>query len=615
MKSLITPALLLLASLGTTVSAVDFSYNHSSKGVVGFGYSKAETYDVAILLNQPALIGQQVTGFTVPFIGQVSGATDFSGWSAAKLELQTVDGVKVNKPDQQVSITPSADGTLTATFSTPVTVPEGGLYVGYSFTVTDAQSAPEPVASFTTDEADAMWIHTSQSQTRWVDMSKRKSVGSPMVVSLSGDFAAEGAVPALKDKVYFSMEEANTLACEISNQGTEAISSIDYTYSIGSVTGSGTYNFSNPVQGGIGITGRADISVEIPEQVGEYEVTFRVDAVNGVANRFAESNAQAQGRVQLFIPVNRPLVEEYTGLGCVFCPRGYVMLEQMKDRYGLEFVGAAYHGCGYESGCMVSVEDKNMPASPGSLPNAQLNRSSMMDPATIPDAWEKSRLNMPTAQIDVDLEWADEAQTQLKAVSHSRFLNDETDTYYKISYLLVADGLSDPSWLQGNAYADYKAEGEYTGPYWDLFVGQPATVQGLTFNDVAVYYTTTDGVEDSVPADIRGGEVYDHTYTIDIADVKNVKGETIVKDFNKVRVIAILLNGRTRKPVNCASSLYPDGTKPESGVKQVSDTVVSVASTEYYDLQGRRVARPTGGIYIQIDKLCDGSSRATKIVK
>ena len=57
------------------------------------------------------------------------------------------------------------------TFNTPYVVPEEGVYVGYSFTVTDAETeAAKPVAVVAGENPDAFYLHTSRTKLRWGSM-------------------------------------------------------------------------------------------------------------------------------------------------------------------------------------------------------------------------------------------------------------------------------------------------------------------------------------------------------------------------------------------------------------------------------------------------------------
>ena len=84
MKSFLFRLLLLLPLLSWTSlpatareKAVEFTYGVSD--LMYWGTKKVETYDIAIRLNDPMLIGKQVTALQVPF-PSTAGMADFKAW-------------------------------------------------------------------------------------------------------------------------------------------------------------------------------------------------------------------------------------------------------------------------------------------------------------------------------------------------------------------------------------------------------------------------------------------------------------------------------------------------------------------------------------------------------
>ena len=40
---------------------------------------------------------------------------------------------------------------------------------------------------------------------------------------------------------------------------------------------------------------------------------------------------------------HRPLIEEYTGTWCGWCPRGFTGMEMLRETFGEDFIGVAIH--------------------------------------------------------------------------------------------------------------------------------------------------------------------------------------------------------------------------------------------------------------------------------
>lgn len=202
----------------------------------------------------------------------------------------------------------------------------------------------------------------------------------------------------------------------------------------------------------------------------------------------------------------------------------------------------------------------------------------------------------------------DEDKTVLSATARARFLDDVEESPYLMSFCVVADGLSNPDWVQKNSYV-LKSEEEkaaLTGPYWNLFVGEDATedVRGLVYDDVAVLYPDQQGVAGSLPLRLTAGQWYEASFTFNPYDIVNSKGESVI-DPERLRVIAILNDTASGSVVTSASSLYPDGTNR-------TEDIVSDCDCEpvYYNLCGIRMDNPEHGIFIRIN-----GGKAEKIVR
>lgn len=587
---------------------IEFTANAFGAPEQGYGFGKAETYDVAVQLKNADLTGKRVTGFKVNTSASSSHLKNVSGWLSNELKLKKDDsGSRVNDPDICSIKATCYNGVIEATFSEPVEIPAEGLYVGYSFT----QGTPgkiQPVSVVKGNTAGGFFLHSTSSQLKWADYASRENLVSTMTVFLDGDIAANAAIVVLPAKQYLSCEAGVKMPVTIYNHGSEPIRSVDYTFTAGTLIGSGSWTASEEIPGvfGRGMTTSVDLPAAL--ETGESTLKFALTAVNGKSNRSLSGSAETSAEALDFLAVNRPLVEEFTGLNCGWCPRGYVALEQGKLYHGNQFVAIAYHSTRFEKGAMTCIDPSDFPVLIQGYPAASVNRSAQIDPGSILSRWDAIVAQPASCDVAVTLDWADEAHTTLKAVSSVKFLRNIDDCHYVWSVALVADGLSNPQWKQHNSYYDYSPSEEYSSPYWDLFIGKDEYVEGLEFNDVVVWYKDINGTPDSMPETIKAGEVYEHERLIPIDEVVNLNGNHIVSDFNKVRAIAVVLDKVGGVPVNSASSLYIG----QSGVNsaKASETV----GCEYYNLQGLRVESPEKGIFIVVEKKADGTRAARKVV-
>ncbi|MCM1225385.1 MAG: hypothetical protein NC548_64160, partial [Lachnospiraceae bacterium] len=591
---ILATALLSMACLSTSAAEIGFSYNSEGETPRAYGYTKPQIYDIGIALDSETVVGSKIISLSVPVFNDAY-ISDVKVWLSKELTTSKLDSKFT--PDIASYDATVEDGVVKFVFPEPFEIPEDGVFLGYSFSCTDFPSSvtPAPVAVVDGNTPGGLWFHAETSQKRWADYSGRNNIVSAMDVTLDGTFPADKATAGvLSDHVYAAKGEPSTAKISVCNWGLNGISSVEYSYSINGVEATANYKFDTPVPAVLGRIAEFDAEVPAVDSLGEYEYEFKVTKVNGV--ECPSQSAVCPVTVQPFVAVYRPLVEEYTGRGCGWCPRGYVMLEQMNLYYGDRFVAMAYHN--YNNDGMTCVE--SIPFSASGAPSCSFNRGSSIDPDLIPSQWRRTYENNTIADVQSFIEWADDSHSALKATARVRFIKDLPESDYLFSIALVADGLSNDEWGQSNAYADYNMSQQYESPYWDLFIGKGSPVMGLEYNDVVVYYKDMNGASGSLTESVEAEKWYEYTCVIPVEDVKTVNGQDVVSDFNKTRAISIVVNGKNGKPLNCASSIYPDGSIPEPLPSSVESfgSEVDVVDTLYFDMQGRGVANPAHGLYM-----------------
>lgn len=593
---------LALAAVSTAASGadIDFSYNFSNATPSGWGTGKAETYDVAVRLDNPSFEGAKVKGIRVAIPSE--GTTDASAWLTGELKLKKKNGKNVNDPGIDSKSGTIADGMLEISFDTPYTIPAGGCYVGYSFTVSDVNSSTEaPVSTVDGIDPAGLYLHTSRTKLRWGEVSEELGKVSSMTIMLEGNFPERAAYITLSTAQGAVDEEFSTLATVV-NGAMEPIESIGYAYKAGDYSGTGTAETIGRIEGRIGATGKALISFDAFGATGNYPVEIRVTSVNGMSADCAATEGTAE--IYLFMPVNRPLVEEYTGLWCGWCPRGYMALEMMKKLKGDRFIAATYHNNDPMSW------DGNTPNYVSGYPGAYINRSTSVNLKDIFTDWDNFRNFIPEGEVEVKVEWTDDSHNAIRATSTTRFIKDHTGADYRVSYLLIADNLSSPDWKQTNYFSGKTIE-EY--PYMDneigrMFLEGGAKMQGLVFNDVAIAGTDFDGFAGSIPAEIVAGESYSHSYIFSLEGIS----KDVLTQPDYLRVIAVICDARTGKFLNSNSSAYTSGEPfvDMSGVQTVKTSGEAVEIARY-TLDGRLLNAPAPGI--NIIRYSDGSTRKVMV--
>lgn len=611
MEKLIT--LIAVIALAGSAAAETLPVTYNFKDAEPTGYRKiktkpshdTETLDVAIYIDGN-LAGKKVTSISVPLMGDLSTLDSFQAFITTRLATKNCAGEKVNDPDI-CTVEATLDGnTLTAVFNEPYTITDKGVYVGYS--MTDRSMKNEIVAQVPEYTEGGFWYRGSEGNPKWIDIGMTSGTSSALTVYVEGDFATADVKALPTMDVYAQQGEASFTTVSLFNYGLTKVESIGYSVTVDGTTQSYTTDIVPAADTKLGFPFTA--SIEIPPMIdlGNYEVEVSIDKVNGIDNAALFKTVKCGLKSLPFLPKNNPLVEEYTGLNCGWCPQGYVVLRQMHDRYGIEnFVAISYHYM-LESGCMVHLYE--FPYNPSGIPTAQINRKSELSVGKIPEAWDSWRHQLASGETEVSLSWTDESKTEMTAKARTRFLDDNDDAPYLVSFCVVADGLSNPNWEQYNGFAsmseEEKAAYDNGEGYWNLFLSEDAgsNVKDLVFDDIAVLYTDQQGITGSLPTKIESGKWYESSFSFKPAEILNTRGENVINDPEKLRVIAIIHDTESKSVVNSASSLYADGSGS-------ADTVIEDPEGEavYYNFNGMRVSNPSEGIYIRIQ-----GGKATKVI-
>lgn len=612
MKKLLSIALVVAGfTISATAENVDFTYNVDHKTSKVYGFKKKETYDVAIKIDDPALIGAMVTGLEVTLPIETSDATNLSGWLASELQI---------KDNANYANLTNADATLQdsrfyVTFDEPQEISPEGIWVGYSFTVTSLDGYGNPGTPIAVIESKknldkGLWVHSSRTKLKWINLAESIQAVSTMTVHLQTDFGPNDASVSIPANSYFKIGETASIPATIINHGRSDIEEIEYTYTFGETSKSGSLTLETPIPMG-GKTAVVSIPVEPGETLGAFPLKITIDKCNGGENTDKLRTAEGTLNVWNMLPIANPLVEEYTGLGCGYCPRGYVAMEEMPNFYGDRFIGLAYHSEDYESGCMVVMPNKDFPFEVPGFPYGTINRSTGMDPSAFPSRWPSFAEEIAPAEIDVTLDWDNDSKTRVVAKTNVTFAGNLDNINYRIAVALVADGLKNDDWKQNNYFAGKEPVG-VASDLWKIFTDGAAKVSGLTFNDVVAYFKEVKGIEGSVPSKVNAGQTITLDYPVNLGEVTNVKKEIFINPGATLHAVAILLDANTGYSLNCnkSNSLTPDYT----GIDNIK-TDDTIESVNYYDLNGIQISHPSCGIFIERTTYSDGTVSTRKIVR
>ncbi len=590
-------------------------YNGSGT-LAGIGTQKAETYDVAMHLTSPELAGLEIRGLDIPINTSATSLTEYKAWITKEL---TLSGGKNVADVASVDFTPDGKWT-TVRFDEPYVLTKEGIYVGYSFTVpsvdvnNNADPAKTPLMCFPSTETADMEVHTSRSYRKWTPLAETTLTAGralAFVVRLSGDrikqYAANFSAPDELD-TYSLTGKQKTFKLTLNNHGTTNITRIEYDVEIdGEVVA--TYNKAVTLKGTYyGQHTTHNVVVPAQEQAGSKTVSIRITKINNEDNEDLQPATTFDMAFLAEMPKHKPLMEEYTGGWCGYCPRGAAAMEALTKKYGDDFVGVAYH-----NGDPMQLS-MGTPDTPSGYPHAYMDRVIDSDPffgtsggsLGIEGDWKTRQAILTPATLELQAEWTDETQTAIKVTSTTRFIRNLTNSPYSLSYILVADDLHSQSarWNQSNYYGG-TAE---TDPYLKPWAAMPGTIRDLHFNDVAVQLSSAGKttIVGSLPEQVQALQPYEHIYTFDIS------GNTLVQDKTKLRVVAVISNTLTGEVANAEKASVP--SEPLTGIIRPAD-VAPLATIIYTDLSGRRLTNASSGACLQTIVRTDGTRETQKVIR
>jgi thiol-disulfide isomerase/thioredoxin len=583
-----------------------------------FGTGKAdEDYDVAYRINDDNLAGTSINAFRIYF-ADVHNISNVKVWLSDTLQLDN----NVNKPSlYSFDVANVVSGWNEVTIDKPVTMPKGGLYVGYSFTVGDAASSADkyPVVATKETSADGFYLHTSKTYKKWKNQSAIMNISSTEMIVISGG-SLKPAAMALGSMDYYFVDKSNALTINLPvyNHGTSSVSSFDYSYNINGKTGSQHVELVSPLDIYYGDTATFNANVTMPDVSGTFIGSITIDKVNGIANEDAMKSSKGKFFVIDYKPVHRAVMEEYTGTWCGWCPRGLVGLEELNRLYPNSFIGISYHSVDP----MAIMDKADFPSEIVGFPDAYLDRTVRTDAFLGNDmtdfnfhadkAWQKQCAVFAPFDVDVDSKW--NADSILDVTATVTPAIDDDVCNYRIAFILTADSLQgEPGtkWDQDNYYPTHASS--WTDPLMASFVNGTSVMPGLYFSDVIVEFSPKDGIINSITAPLSKGTPQTCSYQFDVTKALSVyDGKNLIQDKNKLNVIALVIDERNGNIVN-ANKARVGKSSTAAITTTLSDKEIS--RVLFSDMSGRRIEEPSRGFCIMTTIYKDGLKKSQKLFR
>ena len=355
-----------------------WGYISVNDAVNGVGVSAADTYHCAIFIPGDHEIAAGKTINAIRFGLVAPHATDAKVWVASSLPssidashtLQFVDVPASELGKEQIDIQ----------LPTPCEIPAEGIYVGYSFTITSVATSGDayPVLFSGKAAPNTLILKTEKNVPDWTDLYTNDFGKLFLQVLLEGTFADNNATVADFGPVYSALGESTTAMIAITNGGGTPLSSIDYTITTDGVASAEQHvDIANPIV--FSNTGKVSITIAADDATGAKAKTLNITKVNGNANTAADATANFTLYTLPELVERNIVVEEFTGTGCGWCPRGLVGMENMRQAFGNRFVGIGIHQYNSSDAMYISPSGYAKLNFDGA-PSCRINRGEVIDP-------------------------------------------------------------------------------------------------------------------------------------------------------------------------------------------------------------------------------------------
>ena len=600
-----------MLSYGQTGNQLWWGYVNGSEKTSGLGVQQADVYHCAIFIPGNHGIAGGKTIRSVRFGLTAPNATNCKVWLASSLPatvdknstLQMVDVAATELGKQQIEVA----------LPTAYAIPAEGVYVGYSFTVSDVvyQADAYPILIAGTDQPNSLLIKTDNLVPEWSDMYGSDYGALYMQVLLEGEFADNTATPSITGEYYAQLGGSTQVAVSLLNNGASPLTSIDYTITTDGVAGAEQHlELESPIA--FNNSGRATIEVAADAEAGSKTKTLTVTKVNGQVNNAPVTTSDFTLITLEKLIARNVAVEQFTGTGCGWCPRGHVGMAKMREAFGDRFIGIAIHQYSNQSSdAMYLAPSKYANHGLNGAPSCRLNRGETMDPyyGSGEDVlYDMQQALAVPALAEVSVSGV--MDTNKTKIDAKATLTPLIAGNYTLEFVAVADGLTGTGtgWQQTNYYST-----QYASQTGITKSSLPEDLQYLfdlrgtftgTFNDVAIASSYVSSKNQVEKLTLTANEEQEVSYTITMPTYTKLKNA--LKD-DQIYVVALLVDAQG-KIVQAAKQQV--SIADPTGIEDVK-SMADAQPTDVYTLDGRKSSNAQRGL--QIVRLSDG--RTVKVVK
>ena len=591
-----------------------FNYDNNDE-IQQMGGSVTERYHVATYIPLGMIKGGGITIDGFSFWRTTIAAENVTVWVSKTLpdSDEEADLERISIPNSQLStIEYDVEGRHVVTdgrfyqvaFLNQHIIPEEGLYVGYSFDITNSEDENWwcPVSSKKGENSrEGSFLIKTTSRRKWDDVSSTRGNLMAQVLIGSSSQSSSLSITSVRTAYGISGGKARTIL-ELQNDALSEAKNFHI-----KVEGQKGEPFETKVSATIPALSRGNkvaIELKADQDVGMDEKTITITKVNSKSITSEKASAKFKLYTLKKKSFSVPVVEYVTELpgNCTFNQIGF---KKLSDKYGERMILVNAHQYG-----VLYIPDYSdiFGLMRGWSGVCHINRNvaiklpyfgSMVEPlGIIKDVQGEMQTAAPGA-ISVRTAWTDNDKTRIDITTETQFEIDSDDSPFQIGYVLLEDGMSGTGeewYFQNDIHDQYLTDKERSDPDYKEWIDRPEMVTDMKYDNVAVAaWKPFKGVSGSLPTQIKAGESYAYSYQADIA------GNRLIQNKDNLSIVALLLDKDFGTIINAARCTI-GGESPDLGISNLA--ISREGDNHWYNLDGTRLdAAPTRkGIYIRNGK-------------
>lgn len=342
----------------------------------------------------------------------------------------------------------------------------------------------------------------------------------------------------------YGLNSSVTVAGEIKNKGSNAITSIQVNWSIDggplntyaltglNIASGASYNFTHNVPW-------------TSSPVGTHVLTVSLTNVNNATDPNLGDNTLSKSILVVNEVFPKVVVyEEGTGTWCGYCPRGHVGLKDMAHNHNDgSFIGIAVHN---GDPMTVAAYNSAISAQISGYPSGLLNRNpGEVDPglAEVEAGYQAEINRVPLAKIEITSNSWNSTTRAISMNVSTKFALDMASANYNVAAIVVENGVTGTAsgYNQTNYYSGSSNLTDWEGVNW-ANLPNPVPAAQMVYDHVGrALLGGFAGISGVVPANVTYNTPYTTTFTHTLP---------IGQDQNEIELVALVIDNATGKIVN-----------------------------------------------------------------